>query len=388
MNPRPAIYLDYNATTPVDERVFEAMRPWFTRTFGNAASNGHAFGHTATGAVARAAEQVAHAIGATEREIIWTSGATESNNLAIKGVIDMYREKGAHVISQPTEHKAVIDTIKRHARAGGEVTWLDVDGNGRIDLDQLRDSIRPDTLLVSIMAANNEIGTTQDIRAIGKICKEKNVLFHTDATQAIGKAPVHVIEDGIDLMSFTAHKIYGPKGCGGLYVRGGKPRVHLTPQMDGGGHQQGMRSGTLNVPGIVGLGAAIELAMSLFNEECARLAALRDRLQRGIMNRIDGVSVNGDEAHRLPHVTNLSFAHVDGEYLIPGLQGIAVSSGSACTSAVKEPSFVLRALGVEDALAYASVRFSLGRYTTEQDIDFAVDAVTRTVSHLRQTTPV
>jgi cysteine desulfurase len=390
------IYLDHNATTPLDPRVFDAMRPYFLDAFGNAASRGHSFGFRAARAVDQARVQVAAILGEGQghggcdvKEIVWTSGATESNNLAIKGVADMYAAKGRHLITQTTEHKAVLDPCKKLSHQGYEVTWLQPDQTGRIDLDELRDSIRPDTILVSIMAANNEIGTLQPIREIGRICREKGAIFHCDATQAVGKVPLNVEDDCIDLLSMSGHKLYGPKGCGCLYVRKRNPRVRLTPLLDGGGHEQGFRSGTLNVPGIVGVGAACELAMIEMPQESPRLAALRDRLQSEIMSRLDGVTVNGNPQHRLPHVTNLSFAGVDGEQLLSALtHDLAVSSGSACTSASMEPSYVLRAIGVPSILAYASVRFSLGKMNDPGQVDFAANQVVEIVQRLRRTAPM
>jgi cysteine desulfurase len=336
-------------------------------------------------AVDQARVQVAALLGCDIKEIVWTSGATESNNLAIKGVADMYADVGRHLITQTTEHKAVLDPCKKLSHQGYDVTWLDPDRSGRIDLGQLAEAIRPDTILVSIMAANNEIGTLQPIREIGRLCHERGVLFHCDATQAVGKVPVNVEEDQIDLLSMSGHKLYGPKGCGVLYVRRKNPRVRLTPLFDGGGHEQGFRSGTLNVPGIVGVGAACELAMLEMPQESPRLAGLRDRLQRGIMSRIEGVSINGSEIHRLPHVTNLSFAGVDGEQLLATVShDLAISSGSACTSASMEPSFVLKAIGVDNDLAYASIRFSLGKTNDQEQIDFAIENVAECVGRLRQ----
>jgi cysteine desulfurase len=379
------IYLDHNATTPLDPRVFEAMKPFFLEAFGNAASRGHAFGFRAMRAVDQARVQVAALLGCDAREVVWTSGATESNNLAIKGVAEMYADKGRHIITQTTEHKAVLDPCKRLSHTGFDVTWLQPDRTGRVDADELADAIRPDTILVSIMAANNEIGTLQPIREIGRICHDRGVIFHCDATQAVGKIPVNVEADQIDLLSMSGHKLYGPKGCGALYVRKRNPRVRLSPIMDGGGHEQGFRSGTLNVPGIVGVGAACELAMLEMGQESPRLAALRDRLQAGIMARLDGVSVNGNEQHRLPQATNLSFAGVDGEQLLANVtRDLAVSSGSACTSASMEPSYVLKAIGVGTDAAYASVRFSLGKSNDAAQVDFAIDEVVEVVNRLRQ----
>ncbi|HEY7114973.1 MAG TPA: IscS subfamily cysteine desulfurase [Tepidisphaeraceae bacterium] len=378
------IYLDHNATTPLDRRVFAAMTPFFLDAFGNAASRGHAFGFRAMRAVDQARVQVAALLECEAREIIWTSGATESNNLAIKGVADMYAERGRHIITQTTEHKAVLDPCKKLSHQGYDVTFLDPDRTGRVEVEQLAKAIRPDTILVSIMAANNEIGTLAPIREIGRLCRERGAIFHCDATQAIGKVPIKVEEDCIDLLSMSGHKLYGPKGCGALYVRKRGPRVRLTPLLDGGGHEQGFRSGTLNVPGIVGVGAACELAMLEMPQESPRLAGLRDRLQAGILARLDGVTVNGNEDHRLPHVTNLSFAGVDGEQLLATLtRDLAVSSGSACTSASMEPSYVLRAIGVANDLAYASVRFSLGQSNDREQIDFAVETVVESVNRLR-----
>ena len=379
------IYLDHNATTPLDPRVFQAMTPFFLDAFGNAASRGHSFGFRAMRAVDQARVQVAALLGCDIKEIVWTSGATESNNLAIKGVADMYADVGRHIITQPTEHKAVLDPFKKLSHQGYDVTWLRVDRTGRIDLNELADAIRPDTILVSIMAANNEIGTLQPIREIGQLCHKRGVLFHCDATQAVGKIPVYVIDDQIDLLSMSGHKLYGPKGAGVLYVRKKNPRVRLTPLLDGGGHEQGFRSGTLNVPGIVGVGAACELAMLEMPQESPRLAKLRDRLQAGIMQRVEGVTVNGNETHRLPHVTNLSFANVDGEQLLATVnRDLAVSSGSACTSASMEPSFVLKAIGLDNESAYASIRFSLGKSNDEEQIDFAIQTVADCVKQLRQ----
>jgi cysteine desulfurase len=348
------IYLDYHATTPMDERVLEAMLPYFREHFGNAASRNHAFGWVAEEAVEKARKQIASLINANPKEIVFTSGATESNNLAIKGVAEMYAEKGNHIITAATEHKAVLDTCKRLEKRGCRVTYLPVRPDGLIDLDQLRDSITDKTILVSIMYGNNEIGTIQDIRTIGQICHEKGVLFHTDATQAVGKIPVDVIADNIDLLSCTAHKMYGPKGVGALYVRRKNPRVQLTAQMDGGGHERGMRSGTLNVPGIVGFGKAAELCQQLMPEEMPRLQRLRDKLKDGILAELDEVYINGTMERRLPHNLNMSFAYVEGESLLMGINDIAVSSGSACTSATLEPSYVLKALGAGDDLAHSS----------------------------------
>ncbi len=382
------IYLDYHATTPMDERVLEAMLPFFREHFGNAASRNHQFGWVAEEAVEKARKQIASLINANPKEIIFTSGATESNNLAIKGAAEMYAEKGNHIITAATEHKAVLDTCKRLEKRGFRVTYLPVRPDGLIDLDQLRDSITDKTILVSIMYGNNEIGTVQDIREIGRICHEKGVLFHTDATQAVGKIPVDVIADNIDLLSCTAHKMYGPKGVGALYVRRKNPRVQLVAQMDGGGHERGMRSGTLNVPGIVGFGKAAELCQQLMPEEMPRLERLRNRLKDGILAELDEVYINGTMERRLPHNLNMSFAYVEGESLLMGINDIAVSSGSACTSATLEPSYVLKALGAGDDLAHSSIRFGLGRFTTEEEIDYAIGKVVEVVKKLRELSPL
>jgi len=382
------IYLDYHATTPVDERVLEAMLPYFREHFGNAASRNHSYGWVAEEAVEKARKQVAALINASPKEIVFTSGATESNNLAIKGAAEMYAEKGNHIITAATEHKSVLDTCKRLEKRGFRVTYLPVRPDGLIDLDQLRDSITDKTILVSIMYGNNEIGTIQDIRTIGQICHEKGVLFHTDGTQAAGKIPVDVIADNIDLMSFTAHKMYGPKGVGALYVRRKNPRVQLVAQIDGGGHERGMRSGTLNVPGIVGFGKAAELCQQLMPEEMPRLQRLRDKLKDGILAQLDEVYINGTMERRLPHNLNMSFAYVEGESLLMGVNDIAVSSGSACTSATLEPSYVLKALGAGDDLAHSSIRFGLGRFTTEEEIDYTIGKVVEVVKKLRELSPL
>lgn len=378
------IYLDHNATTPLDPRVFDAMKPFFLDAFGNAASRGHSFGFRAARAVDQARVQVAALLNCEPREIIWTSGATESNNLAIKGVADMYAPKGRHIITQTTEHKAVLDPCKKLSHQDFDVTFLQPDTTGRIDLDELADAIRPDTLLISIMAANNEIGTLQPIRQIGALCRDKGILFHCDATQAIGKVSVDVQADHIDLLSMSGHKLYGPKGCGVLYVRRKDPRVRLTPLMDGGGHEQGFRSGTLNVPGIVGVGSACELAMLEMPQESPRLAALRDTLEAALLSSIEGVTINGNIEHRLPQVTNLSFDDVDGEQLLATVtKDLAVSSGSACTSASMEPSYVLKAIGVNADRAYASIRFSLGKSNTPEHIDYAIEYMKQSLAQLR-----
>ncbi|MGH9609142.1 MAG: IscS subfamily cysteine desulfurase, partial [Bryobacteraceae bacterium] len=378
------IYMDNHATTQVDPRVLEVMTPYFTNIFGNAASRNHSFGWEAEAAVDRARRQVATLIGATDKEIVLTSGATESNNLALKGIAEMYAERGNHIITQATEHKAVLDTCKRLEKNGARVTYLPVKKDGLIDLDQLRDAITPKTILISIMYANNEIGVVQPVKEIGKIAKEKGVLFHSDAVQAVGKIPVNVIADGIDLMSLSAHKIYGPKGVGALYVRRRNPRVQVTAQMDGGGHERGMRSGTLNVPGVAGLGAACEIARNEMAEEAKRLGFLRDKLKDNLMRDLDEVYINGSMEHRLPHNLNISFAYVEGESLLMGINDIAVSSGSACTSATLEPSYVLKALGAGDDLAHSSIRFGIGRFNTEEEVDYVSGKVTEVVRKLRE----
>jgi cysteine desulfurase len=378
------IYLDYNSTTPVDPRVLEAMLPYFTQKFGNAASRSHAFGWEGEEAVDIAREQVARLIGAETKEIIFTSGATEGDNLALKGVFEAYASKGNHIITVVTEHKAVLDTCHHLEQLGGEITWLLVDKDGLIDLAILEAAIRPTTILIAVMIANNEIGTLQPIKAISAIARKHGVLFFTDATQAIGKIPVDVNADGIDLLTLSAHKIYGPKGIGAIYVRRRDPRVRLTAQMDGGGHERGMRSGTLNVPAIVGLGKACELCGLEMKTDAARIAPLRDRLEAQLL-MIPGAQVNGSRIHRLPHTTNISFPDVDGEALLAGLgKDIALSSGSACTSASMEPSYVLKALGVEDQLAHSGLRLGLGRFTTGEEIDYAIQRITETVARLRE----
>lgn len=382
------IYLDHNATTPCDPRVVEAMIPYFTNQFGNAASRNHPFGWQAEEAVDYAREQVAKLIGADPKEVIFTSGATEGDNLAIKGVYEMYASKGNHVITATTEHKAVLDTCKHIEKEGGEVTYLQVNAEGLIDLKELEAAIKPTTILVAIMYANNETGTIQPVKEISAIAKKHGVLFFTDATQAIGKIPVDVTKDGIDLMALTAHKMYGPKGVGALYVRRKNPRVKVTAQMDGGGHERGMRSGTLNVPGIVGFGKACELAMNEMEADAQRLSKLRDKLENALL-KLEEAYVNGSRQHRLPHVTNISFKYVEGEGLLMGFnKNIALSSGSACTSASLEPSYVLKALGLGDDLAHSSLRFGLGRFTTEEQIDYTIDSVSKTVLKLREMSPL
>jgi cysteine desulfurase len=382
------IYLDHNATTPMDPRVLEAMIPYFTENFGNAASRNHSFGWHAEEAVDYAREQVAKLIGADPKEIIFTSGATEGDNLAIKGVYEMYASKGNHIITCTTEHKAVLDTCKHLEKLGAEVTYLEVQPDGLVDLKALEAAMRPTTILVTIMYANNEIGVVQPVKEISAIAKKHGALFFTDGVQAVGKIPVDVNADGIDIMAFTAHKMYGPKGVGALYVRRKNPRVKVTAQMDGGGHERGMRSGTLNVPGIVGFGKAAEIARTDMAADTERISKLRDKLENAL-KQIDESYVNGNPAHRLPHVSNISFKYVEGEGLMMGFnKDIALSSGSACTSASLEPSYVLKALGLGDDLAHSSLRFGLGRYTTEEQIDFTIKAVTDTVLKLREMSPL
>jgi cysteine desulfurase len=382
------IYMDYHATTPVDPRVLEAMNPYFTELFGNAASRNHSFGWVAEEAVEKARKQVADLIGANSKEIVFTSGATESNNLAIKGVAEMYAEKGNHIITAATEHKAVLDTCKRLEKHGCRVTYLPVQTNGLVDLDMLREAITDKTILISVMYANNEIGVIQPIAEIGRIAKERGVLFHTDAVQAVGKVPVNVLKDNVDLLSLSGHKLYGPKGVGALYVRRRSPRVQLTAQMDGGGHERGMRSGTLNVPSIVGLGEACAIAQREMAEESKRLSHLRDKLKNKLMSELDEVYINGTIEHRLPHNLNISFAYVEGESLLMGINDIAVSSGSACTSATLEPSYVLKALGAGDDLAHSSIHFGLGRFNTEEEVDYVADKVVDVVRKLRELSPL
>lgn len=381
------IYLDNNATTPMDPRVLDAMLPYFNQKFGNAASRNHAFGWVAEEAVDYAREQVAKIIGASEKEIIFTSGATEADNLAIKGVFEMYKEKGNHIITTVTEHKAVLDTCKHLEKIGAKVTYLPVQEDGLINLQELEAAMTNETILVSIMYGNNEIGVIQPIKEIAAIAHKYGALFMTDATQAVGKIPVDVIADGIDLLAFTAHKIYGPKGVGALYVRRKGPRVKVTAQMDGGGHERGMRSGTLNVPGIVGFGKACELCMQEMESEAKRLSALRDRLQTSLLE-LEESYVNGNVAHRLPHVANISFKYVEGEGLMMAMKDLAVSSGSACTSASLEPSYVLKSLGLSDDLAHSSIRFGLGRFTTEEEVDYAIEVTKKSVLHLRELSPL
>lgn len=382
------IYMDNHATTPVDPRVLDAMLPYFTERFGNAASRNHSFGWTAEEAVENGRAQVARLINTTPKEIIFTSGATESDNLAIKGVAEMYREKGNHIITQVTEHKAILDTCKRLEKYGYEVTYLPVEKDGRINLDDLRRAITPKTILITIMYANNEIGVIQPIAEIGKIAKEKGVLFHSDGVQAVGKIPVDVQADNIDMLSISAHKIYGPKGVGALYVRRRNPRVQLSAMIDGGGHERGMRSGTLNVTGIIGLGKACEICQIEMAEEAKRLSGLRDRLRKGLEAKLDEIYINGSMEHRLPNNINISFAFVEGESLLMGINDVAVSSGSACTSATLEPSYVLKALGVGEDLAHTSIRFGIGRFNTEEEVDYVTNRMVEVVSRLRELSPL
>ncbi len=382
------IYFDNNATTPCDPRVVDAMLPFFTHNFGNAASRNHSFGWTAEEAVDYAREQVAMLIGADPKEIIFTSGATEADNLAIKGVYEMYASKGNHIITTTIEHKAVLDACKHLEKQGAEVTYLEVNKDGMIDLHELEKAITPKTILVAIMYANNEIGTVNPMREISAIARKHGVLVMTDAVQAVGKIPVDVNKDGIDLMAFTAHKMYGPKGVGALYVRRKNPRVKVTAQIDGGGHERGMRSGTLNVPGIVGFGKACEICRLEMSSDTERITKLRDRLENALL-QVEESYLNGHKTNRLPHVANISFKHVEGEGLLMGInKHIALSSGSACTSASLEPSYVLKALGLGDDLAHSSLRFGLSRFSTEEEVDFTVKAVTDTVNKLREMSPL
>ncbi len=382
------IYMDNHATTPMDPRVLEEMLPYFMEKFGNAASRNHSFGWAGEEGVEAARERVAKLVGATPKEIIFTSGATESDNLAIKGVAEMYREKGNHIITAVTEHKAVLDTGKRLEKYGYRVTYLPVQKDGLIDLEDLKRALDDKAILVTIMAANNEIGVLQPIAEIGKLCHEKGVIFHSDATQAIGKIPIDVNKQNIDLMSISAHKMYGPKGVGALYVRRKNPRVQISAIIDGGGHERGMRSGTLNVPGIVGLGKACAIAAQDMAHEAAKLAGLREGLRHRIMSRLDETYINGSMEHRLPGNLNISFAYVEGESLLMGINDIAVSSGSACTSATLEPSYVLKALGAGDDLAHSSIRFGIGRFNTEAEVDYVADRVVETVERLRELSPL
>jgi cysteine desulfurase len=382
------IYLDNNATTRTDPRVVEVMLPYFTERYGNAASRHHRFGREAEQAVDDARAQIAALIGASPREIIFTSGATEGDNLALKGMAAMYRQQGNHLITVATEHRAVLDPCRRLEREGFRITYLPVDKYGQVSAAQVSEALTDKTILVSVMAANNEIGTLQPIREIGKLCKERGVFFHSDAVQAVGKIPLDVEEMGIDLLSLTAHKIYGPKGVGALYVRSRNPRVRPEPLLDGGGHERGLRSGTLPVASIVGFAKACELCQQEMAEEAVRLQALREQLREGIMTRLEQVILNGHPTHRLPGNLNLSFAYVKGEALLMSLRDIAVSSGSACTSAEPEPSYVLRAIGVEEELAHSSIRFGLGRFNTAEEVTYVIDEVVRAVKHLRELNPL
>ncbi|HXW85645.1 MAG TPA: IscS subfamily cysteine desulfurase [Candidatus Binataceae bacterium] len=383
------IYMDNHATTPCDPRVLDAMMPYFTTTFGNAASRNHSFGWAAEEGVGKAREQIAALIGGKSKEIIFTSGATESDNLAIKGVVEFNKDKGNHVITCVTEHKAVLDSCRALEREGNAtVTYLPVDKYGMVDPDAVRNAITDKTVLISIMYANNEIGTIHPIREIGKIAKEKGVVFHCDGVQAVGKIPVDVEKDGIDLLAISAHKIYGPKGVGALWVRSKGPRVRLTPIIDGGGHERGMRSGTLNVTGIVGLGAACEIAAQDMPEESVRLTQLRTKLQAGLFERLDEIYLNGHPTERLPGNLNVSFAYVEGESLLMGINDVAVSSGSACTSATLEPSYVIRALGIDEELAHSSIRFGLGRFNTDEEVYYVTERVSKEVKRLREMSPL
>ena len=382
------IFMDNHSTTPVDPRVLEVMVPYFLEKFGNAASRNHSFGWEAEEGCEKARQQIARLIHADPKEIIFTSGATESNNLALKGVAEIYREKGDHVITCMTEHRSVLDTAKRLEKMGLKVTYLPVDKYGMVSPDDVRNAITDKTILISIMLANNEIGTIHPVAEIGKIAKEKGVLFHCDATQGVGKIPVDVQAMGIDLMSFTAHKIYGPKGVGALYIRKKAPRVRLAPMIDGGGHERGMRSGTLPVPLIVGFGRACEICQEVMTEESKRLAVLRDKLQDGILKNFDEVYLNGHPTQRLPHNLNVSFAYVEGESVLMGLKDLALSSGSACTSASLEPSYVMRALGVGSDLAHSSIRFGLGRFNTEEEVDYVIARTIETIKRLREMSPL
>jgi len=382
------IYMDYNATTPVDPRVLEAMLPYFKEKFGNAASRNHEFGWVAEEGVEKAREQVARAINASPKEIVWTSGATESNNIALKGVAAMYREQGNHIITQVIEHKAVIDPAKYLEQTGCNITFLPVDKFGRVPAEQVREAMTDKTILVSIMHGNNEIGTINPIKEIGRLCKEKGVLFHTDACQTFAKVPIDVEDMGIDLLSCSGHKIYGPKGVGALYVRRKRPRVRCEPVIHGGGHERGMRSGTLNVPGIVGMGKAAELCFENMAEETRKVAGLRDRLKDALFGQLDEIFLNGHPTERIPNNLNVSFLYVEGESLMMGFSDVAVSSGSACTSASLEPSYVLKALGLGDDLAHSSIRFSLGRFTTQQEVDYVAERVVTAVKRLREMSPL
>ena len=381
---RPPVYLDNNATTRTDPRVVAAMLPFFAEVYGNAASRAHPFGWAAEEAVARARGQVAGLIGADPREIVWTSGATESDNLALKGVLERHADRGDHLVTVTTEHKAVLDAARHLEAAGRRVTYLGVDAQGRVDMDALADALTERTVLVSVMMGSNEIGTLQPVREIGALCRSRGILFHTDATQCVGKMPVSVQDLPVDLMSFTAHKMHGPKGVGALYVRRRAPRVRLTAQMDGGGHEQGVRSGTLNVPGIVGFGEAAEICENELPWEQAHLTRLRDRLIRGILGTVDGTALNGHPTERLPHNASIAFEGVEGDALLTALPEVALSTGSACSSESLEPSYVLKALGMSDARAYSSLRFGVSRFTTDEEIDYVLGALPEAVARLRR----
>ncbi len=382
------IYMDNHATTAMDPRVLESMMPYLTGIFGNAASRNHSFGWEAEQAVDKAREQIAKLIGCTAKEIIFTSGATESNNLAIKGIAEMYRERGNHIITEVTEHKAVLDTCKKLEKQGFRVTYLPVKGDGLVDMEELERAMDDQTILVSIMYANNEIGVIQPVKEIGELCHKKGVIFHTDAVQAVGKIPVNVIADNIDVLSLSGHKVYGPKGVGALYVRRRNPRVQISEQQNGGGHERGMRSGTLNVPGIVGLGAACEIAGNEMEAEAQREKELRDYLRHKLETALDYTQVNGNMDHHLPGNLNISFVYVEGESLLMGINDIAVSSGSACTSATLEPSYVLKSLGLGDDVAHSSIRFGLGRFNTREEVDYVADKLIDVVTKLRELSPL
>ncbi len=382
------IYLDYQATTPVDPRVLEAMLPYFTRSFGNAASRSHSFGWEAEGAVDKSRKQIASLIGASPKEIIFTSGSTEGINLAIKGAVEMHRSKGKHIVTSLVEHKAVLDTCKHLEKQGCEVTYLEPDSTGRVSVESVADALRDDTVLVAIIWANNEIGTINPIREIGELCHERGALFFVDGTQAAGKIPVDVAADNVDLLCLSGHKLYGPKGVGCLYVRRRNPRVRIVAQIDGGGHERGMRSGTINVPGVVGLGAACAVAEEDLEKDAAHATALRERFEEKVLAALDYTTINGNHEHRLPGCSNVSFCYVEGESLIMGVKDLAVSSGSACTSASLEPSHVLRACGVGDELAHSSIRFGFGRMTTKEEVDFAADQIISAVKRLRELSPL
>ena len=388
MNNKDRIYLDYSATTPVDPQVLEMMMPYFTNIFGNAASRNHSYGWEAEEAVENARQQVADLIGATAKEIIFTSGSTESNNMALLGIIEMYKERGNHIITCLTEHKAILDPAHYLETKDVDVTYLEVDKDGMIDLEKLKRSITDKTILISLMAANNEIGVLHPIKEVGKIAREKNVFFHTDATQAVGKIPMDVEEMNIDLLSLSGHKIYAPKGVGALYVRRRNPRVRISPIVHGGGHERGMRSGTMNVTGIIGLGKACEICKNTLSESMKNIKVLRERLHKGLTDKIDYLVLNGHPENRLPGILNLSFCYIEGESLMMGIEDIAVSSGSACTSASLEPSYVLRALGVGDEAAHSSIRFSIGRFTTEEEIDRVVEKMVSVATRLREMSPL